>query len=211
MTSNSVTRLASVASAFFALAIPLRSQAGGAIVTAHQLAITFKTVSQAQSSAGDDKPGKFTASTNDIFESCVGTPPTKTQGIYLFIDCADPNNNTIAAIDTQPMLTTLALLGSITFDLNSGVQTTKQLAITASTVPAQIALSCNGALTTADVFGIVNVKFAALASTICPDSLTVKIIGTGSNPVPGDFIIDNGSSFNAKKRAAGISTFPPPM
>jgi len=28
--------------------------------------------------------------------------------------------------------------------------------------------------------------------------------------VPGDFIIDDGSQFQAKKRSASISSFPPP-
>jgi hypothetical protein len=210
MTSNPGICFGIAAAALFALAAPSRANAGGPIITAQQLAITLKTVSQTDTSSGNLKPDNFTAKTNDIFAACVGTPPTKTQGIYLFLNCSDLSvGGTILAIETQP-LTSLAAVGTMAIDTDLLVATTKDAGMTRTSAiaPVEISISCNGGATTAEFFGVMSLKFSALGSAVCPDSGQVKILGAGHNTPPGDFIVNSGSSIAVKKRAAGISTIP---
>jgi hypothetical protein len=210
MTSRFGFRFAIAAAALFSLGAPLRAQAGGA-TTAHPVTMTLKTVTQMTTGSGDSKPDKVTGTVKDVFELCTGAPATKTQGIYFFINCGFPNDNTIAAIETNP-LGLIATVGEVSFDLLRGVQTTKSGGATlkAVTVPVEVTIDCAGSTTTATMEGIMDLTFSDLAGQDCLDSAKVKLTGSGHSTVPGDFIIDDGSQFQAKKRSASISSFPPP-
>jgi hypothetical protein len=186
--------------------MPLRASAGGP-TTAHKVTITLKTISQTTNSKGDGQPDKVSAKTSDVFAACVGHSPSKTEGIYLFLNCGDPNlsTGTIEAMDTQP-LTDLGQVGTLTSDTEFVVVSTKGggATRTAVSVPVQISISCNAGGTTADLFGIMNVKYSTLGTTSCPNSVSLKVVGTGFNDPPGDFTVGDGSSVSAK-RVAGVS------
>jgi hypothetical protein len=198
----------------FALGRPLVATAGGAPVTAHLLSMTVKSVSQTTSSKGEDVFDKASGNVKNVFEACVGSPPSKTEGVYLFLDCGNLNNNVIAAIDTNPLFDTAVSVGQINFDLANLVVSTKGGVVTSSTVPVQIAITCNGGALDVGVFGIMDLKYSALGtSPSCPSSGSVKIVGEGTSNltglIPPTFIVGNGSSITAKKRSGAIVSFPP--
>lgn len=201
MTSNLVTRLAVMASASFVLGIPLRSQAGGPTFV-HPVAITLKTVSQATTGSGELKPDPFTAKSNAIFEVCQGTAPTKTQGIFLLLNC-DGLGNSIVAAETDPTFQILQTVGEMFFDMDFFVQTTKKMTTKSASVPVGITLDCNGSTTTVQLRGIMDLKYAINTAPIgpaaCVESGKVKVVGSGSSPGPGDFLVDDGSSISFKK------------
>jgi hypothetical protein len=183
-----------------------------AVVTGHKMTISLKTLSQMTNSSMDLKFDRVNVNTNDLFEACVGDPPTKTQGIYLFIDCSNLDNNVIAAVETQPLLE-LAEVGHIDFDDNANlnVKSTSNHGTTlkSASIPAEIELDC-GLTAQATLHGIVDINYKALGQDICPNSAAVKAVGTGSSTLAGgDFIVDDGTSFSVKTRAGGIVTFPP--
>lgn len=173
-------------------------------VTAHKLKISVKGLGQTVNDANDLKPDSFNANAKDLFEICTGSPPANDEGIYLFLDCEDLDNNMIAAIDTDP-LTLLEEIGSIDFDLGNLVVKEKGGELKSATVPASIEVDCGEAALSAQA--IIDVAFKALDSATCPNTANGKMIGVGSEDE--DFIVDQGSSLNAAKRAAAISTFPP--
>ena len=193
------------------LAIPLTAAAGGGPITAHQLSIKLKTVRQdPNATKGNERPDGGSASQKDVFESCVGSSPTKTQGVYLFLDCSNPTNNLIAAIDTDPLFDTAVPIGSLDIDTGNGVVTTKNGIMTKVVVPVVVNVSCNTDTTHLEAPGIMTLKFSALgASDACPSSGSISILGTGTDPGPGDFIVNNGSSISIKTRSGSISSFPP--
>jgi hypothetical protein len=194
------------------LAMPLMAAAGGGgPITAHQLSIKIKAVSQdPNASKGNDRPASRSASQKDVFESCVGSAPTKTQGVYLFLDCSNPTNNTIAAIDTDPLFDTAVVVGSLEIDTAHGVVTMKNGIMTKVVVPVIVHMSCNTDTTHVQAPGIMTMKFTALGnSDACPSSGSIAILGSGTDPGPGDFIVNNGSSISIKTRSGAISTFPP--
>ncbi|HTO52135.1 MAG TPA: hypothetical protein VMR50_02025 [Myxococcota bacterium] len=200
----------SAAIAAAAVVLPLHARAGGPPTTVHLLSINLKTVSQTTNSHGDDVADKVTAKQNDVFKQCVGASPAKDEGIYLFLDCADLNTNTIAAIDTDPLFDTAVIIGGVDFDLGHMVQKQKSGVTQSATVPVEIHLSCDGATTTADVSGIMSLTYSPLGgSPACPLSGKVQITGVGHNPTPGNFIVDSGSSVSVGKRSGSIVTFPP--
>ena len=210
MTTQSFAVRFGIGAISLALAIPLPAFAGGGgPITAHALTIKIKAVSQTTNSSDDDRPDSTGANQKDVFQTCVGTAPTKTQGIYLFLDCSNLAN-TINAIDTDPLFDTNVPLGEISFDLGHMVTTTKKGVLTKAIVPVEIVLSCNADATHVDAFGIMTINYTPLGSSpACPSSASVSVIGTGLNPLPGDFILNNGSSISAAKRSGAISTFPP--
>jgi hypothetical protein len=221
MTSRLCLRIS--AGLLFALAAS-GANAGGPI-TAQQLSLSLKSVSQTDTNSGDQKPGKHTANTKEVFEACMGnsTPPTKTQGIYLFLDCnalnvgTDPVTGTILAIDTAVLPpTALATVGTLTIHTDFGVLTTKSGGAkpTSVTVPVEVAIDCNASATTAELVGVMTMKLSLLGvSDFCPDSGSIKLLGAGNtedlvtmNPI--DFIVDNGSTIGVKKRSADITAIP---
>lgn len=193
-----------------ALATPLVASAGTGPITAHPLSIKLKTVTQMSITKGNDRPDNGTANQKDVFESCVASSPTKTQGVYLFMNCADPTINMIAAIDTDPLFDTAVFVGTVLIDTNHGVGTVKNGVLTKVIVPVEVQLNCNGGLTQVDAHGILNMKFSALdTSDACPQSGSITFTGTGTDPGPGDFIVNEGSSITIKNRSGAISSFPP--
>lgn len=205
-----ISRLALCGALCFGFAGLAKAQA---VVTAHKMTISLKTLSEMTTNSGDDRFDRVNANTNQLFEACVGHPPTRTQGIYLFIDCSDPDNNQIAAVETQP-LTLLSSVGSIDFDNNPNlfVRSTSNhgTVLKSASVPAEITLDC-GAPAMASLRGIVDVNYKLLGQDYCPNSAAVKAVGSGSSSLAGgDFIVDDGTSLQAKPRVGGITTFPPP-
>jgi len=140
---------------------------------------------------------------------CEGAPPTKTQGVFLFFNCADPTTGTIiAAINTDPF-SGIEQLGTVSFDTDHGIATTKNGVLTQVMVPIEIDLSCVGDTVTATTFGIMTLKFSALPpSDSCPLSGSIKILGVGDMPGPAPFVVNNGSSGSIGKRSSSITSFP---
>ena len=194
--------------AALALAAPLQAQAGGA-TTAHKLSISLHAVAQTTNGHGDNVPDKTTADANDVFKACVGTKPAKDEGVYLFLNCTDLTDNVIAAIDTNPLFDTAVQVGSVDFDLGHMVTTTSNGVRKSATVPVTISISCDGATTTATLNGIMTMNFSALgAADSCPLNAKVNVTGTGHDPGPGDFIVNQGSAISAANRSGAIASFP---
>src|SRR5262249_37138149 len=151
---------------------------------------------------------------------CVGTKPTNTQGVYVFFNnntavsgacTAPPASATILAIDTQP-LTRKAAVGTITFG-EPVIQNTTSHGATLKTIklPATVHISCNGAMTTAELNGILNLSYKAFTkgAPVCPISGSIKLTGTATDPAaPNDVVVDDGSIVKIHTRAGGISTIP---
>ncbi|HXX48478.1 MAG TPA: hypothetical protein VEN47_09635 [Myxococcota bacterium] len=212
------TRLRSTLAAALVLATPLPALAGGA-ETAHPLSLTLKLAGQTTDKAGDDVVGKLTVKSIDVFEGCTGiSTPTKTEGLYLFINCADPNSNEIDAVDTSGTPTSpptlLASVGSV--DIGAPViDTQKAGSTTAVIAPVKVNISCNGGDTTATLFGILNLKFSPLmVGGSCPFSGGMKIVGFGQDPnvqtPDNEFLVNDGSSLSIGKRSSTITTLPVP-
>jgi hypothetical protein len=172
-------------------------------------------VSQTTVRSGDDRPDVFVATAKDVFKACVGASPTKTQGVYFFINC-DPFSmafNEIDSVDlsTQPP-TRLATVGSITFE-DPLIDSTKGMIRKTAKVPVSITIDCNNThTTTAVLHGIMSLKYSPLAPVnACVDSGKVSLVGSGSSNLPGvpaTFIVDNGSGITVKKRSPTITSFP---
>ncbi|MFI5317350.1 MAG: hypothetical protein ACHQ6T_16745 [Myxococcota bacterium] len=193
---------------------PLAS-AGLGTITAHAVTLNLKTATQITTPKNDDKADKVSANQKDLYTKCVGTPPTKTQGIYLFIDCIQPpaaiRTHVILAIDTRQPVTRKATVGTITFDTPS-IRTTKGGGATLSSfkVPAAVHISCNGGTTTAELSGILNLNYSSLNYSGCVMSGSMKFTGTATDPnAPDDLIIDDGSVMKINKRSATIYGAPP--
>jgi hypothetical protein len=184
-------------------ALPL---AASAQITAHPVKLTLKTVSQTTNNNDDLKPDKFGANWKDVFQACVGTAPAKDEGLFLFIDCQDVNNNMLAAMDTNPV-NLLADIGGVSLDLGHAVYNEKNGLIQSVSVPAAITIDCEGA--SAEVTGIMDIKYKDLDGTQCPNSASAKV--TGATDDPETSIVDNGSSVTAEKRTLAVGTgFPAP-
>jgi len=197
-----------VISMSLSLASPLSALAGiTGPVTGHPLSIRLKIVHQTTNSSDDQKPEGQSRNEKDLFEACVGTPPTKTQGVFLFLDCADLSTNVIAAIDTTDPNTALTQVGTLEFDMDHEVTTTKTGVVTQQALPVQITLSCPLSSIDATAFGIMTLKFSELDMVdSCPVSGSVKIIGFGDDPDP--LVLNNGSSISIGKRSDLIQNFP---
>jgi hypothetical protein len=204
------------ATALLVLGTASRAHAGGGPITAHQLAITLRTISQTDNASLNQIPDRFNAQTKDVFEACTGSAPTKTQGLYLFLDCSvvnagvDPVPGTILAIETNP-LSRITDVATVQIHTDFQVISTKSAGTirTQLIAPVEIALSCNGASTTATLAGVMTMKYSALSTSVCPDSASIKILGAGDSVGPGEFTVDAGSLITVKKRAGAIATIPP--
>jgi hypothetical protein len=202
MTSSARILVGGVTFAAFALALPLGARAGGPTFV-HPVAITLKTVSQTTTNSGDLKPDPFTAKTVAVFEACQEATPTKTQGIFLMLNC-DGLGNSIVAAETSPTFQILQTIGEVFFDMDFFVQTTKNLDTKSASVPVAITLDCNGSTTTVQLRGIMDLKYGPNTSgvgapVVCPVSGAVKVVGSGVNSGVGDFLVDDGSSITIKK------------
>jgi hypothetical protein len=222
MSSKIPIRTLSVAAmgAALALGAPSLARAGATIVTAHSLSISFHSATEFTNSGGDDKTDKTDVNQKELYNKCVGTAPTKTQGVYLFLsngtglsgDCTTPPlTATILAIDTQP-LTRKAAVGTVTFGDPLIQNTTSHGAILKTIkVPATIHIDCDGA-PTAELNGILNLSYSQFTkgAPVCPISGSIKITGTATDPsAPNDVIVDDGSNVKINKRAGGITVVPP--
>ncbi len=199
-----------IAAAILVAAVP-PGHAGGGIVTAHPLSITLKTVSQTTNEKGEHRPDPFTAKTGDVFNACVGRPPSKTEGIYLFLNCTSLDlPNEIDAIDTQP-LTKRASVGTVSFDTTFKVFADKKGTLKSVSLPVTITIDCtaNSVTTTAEFHGTMDLNYTPVGTTtsVCPMSGKVKVTGTAVG-APGNTIVDDGSSITIKNRSASITTLP---
>ena len=195
--------------------LPALAHAGTAVFTAHPLAFSLRITNQGINKGGDGVAEHMGGRSQDLFSACVGTPPTKTEAVVLFIDCNDPNTNEIDAVDLAtgtPAL--LAHIGSLTFPTTVAVETTTG----GGTIPrteetlAEIDINCTSTVTlTAQVFGVLNVKMLPLSTggQVCAESGRIRTVGSGNITSLGDFIVDDGSSIALKPRLAGIIAPPP--
>jgi hypothetical protein len=191
------------------------------IVTAHSTSISLHAKTEFTNNSSDDKTDSTNATDKDLYEACVGTKPTKTQGIYVFFtnatalsgDCTTPPTKAdIVALDTSP-LTNKGLVGTITFD-DPLIENTKNKGATLTTikVPATVTINCGGT-TTADLHGILNLNYKAFSKSlpqVCPVSGSIKVTGSATSPTaPNDLVIDDGSLIKINTRDGGISLEPP--
>ncbi|HXZ85316.1 MAG TPA: hypothetical protein VEI82_07480 [Myxococcota bacterium] len=205
----STPRSIALAALAVAFGVPTWASAGTTI-TAHQVSMKLNTVTQMTTNKGDGKQDKTTVNQKDLFIACVGTAPTKTEGIFVFFDCAGPppGRGEIKAINTSP-LTDLADIGTITFGTPL-VRTTKGggTTITSIKLPATLEIDCGGAAS-AELSGTLNVSYSAFPNggPVCPSSGSMKF--TGSAAAGGqNFIIDDGSNVKINKRNGGITVDP---
>ncbi|HTO69197.1 MAG TPA: hypothetical protein VMR31_04990 [Myxococcota bacterium] len=222
MTSKHVIRSSCAALAGLALLSGPASfaRAGSAtIVTAHSTNISLHAKTEFTDKSGNDKTDSSNASQKDLYQACVGTKPTKTQGIYAFFtnatdisgNCTTPPTKIdLVALDTSP-LTNNGLVGTITLG-DPLIETTKSAGatLTAIKVPATVAIDCGGT-TTADLHGILNLNYKQFTKggPICPISGSLKVTGSATNPsAPNDLVIDDGSSIKINTRDGGISVEP---
>jgi len=223
MTARSAIRCGIAAAALFALGTPLRAHAGATTVTAHKVVLPIKGVSQDNNSSDNDIRHTESVSAQELFGICTGASPTKNQGIYLFLDCANLNNNTIAAVQTSSASTAATLIhtiGTVEFQTPVVVTSTNHgTTLTSQKMPAVVHISgCTtvGSSVVTDITGIATVNFTKLGALICPN--TVKITGTGSGTADlsgtggfsGSFLVDQGTVINGNARSGAIAGFPAP-
>ncbi|HTO69196.1 MAG TPA: hypothetical protein VMR31_04985 [Myxococcota bacterium] len=209
------TTILVVAATFAAasLFVPARARAGETVITAHQVTLSVKSVSQLTGDSGNDKPDKIGINQKDLFTVCTTQAPTKTQGVYVFFDCAGPppGTHTLLAIDTQPV-TFIANVGTMTFG-EPLVRTTSKggTVLNSIKVPVTVNINCNGGTTTATLDGILNLNYKAFPNggPMCPNNGTLKITGF-SDSTGVESIVDDGSSMKVNTRNGGITTIPGP-
>jgi hypothetical protein len=190
-------------------AIPIRANSGAAITTSHPLSFSLKLVSQTQASNGDDRADKETIDWKEVFEECVGDPPTSKQAIYLFMSCSDLNDNTIMAINTDPV-SGIDELGEIDFDLVHQIVIEKNDELKQVLMPAVVELQCNMGATDITLQGVMDLKFAGNAPQECPESGKLTLSGSGNTPsVFCNLLMNAGSTITVKKRNSAISGAPP--
>lgn len=180
--------------AVFALSLAFAGSAA-AQITAQPFKISIKGTVQAVGSM-DYKVGKISLGNDDVFFSCIGLPKTSSRDLYAYFDCDNLNNNTIAAVDLDP-ITIFDTIGQFTFDFTHGVSTTADdLAVLKKvTVPFTLFIDCTGITVSAS--GIADFTFKEYAGDTCPDTFKAKVTGVGDRGDP--FIVDDGSSVSAKK------------
>jgi hypothetical protein len=222
-------RAGTACAALLAMSIPLRTQAGTAVVTsAHPVAINISVLAQDYFN-GELRPDRERGTSKNILEACLDRPPTRTEALYLFIDCNDPTTNAIEAVNvdasTKPLatVTNLMTVGHVTFDGAHIVTTTRKTVATSATLPVQVAVSCNSGTTkelTLNLSGIVNLRlspigvFSTLPDTVCSLNAISRLTGTGfigSDAFDGpgidlDFLVNDGSSMTVKTRDRRIDT-----
>jgi hypothetical protein len=170
----------------------------------------LKGVSQSSNSNGDVLL-KHSGDTKDFFTMCVGTPATKTQGIYFFLNCADFTSNEFASVDTaNGVLTTLpGVSGGVTFDTANEMVVTKVKTLKTIVMPFSLEFGCGVEGFEAQQ-GIVEITYSLDGASICPDSMKFAFDGLGN--LDGDFsLILPGASIVAKPRSKTINAFPPAL
>jgi hypothetical protein len=208
MTFKLGIRVAVSAAACVGIAMPLLAHAVGP-VTGHLLSMSIRGVSQTTNSKDEDRPRNTSVNAKDVFAGCTSRSPTKSEGVYLFLDCSDLTNNMIAAIDTNRPLDTARFVGTVGFDLTHAVDSSRKGVLQSKVVPVTVEVACDGGAFL-EASGIMTIKYSALGSSpACPLSASVKITGIGYHEPPGDFIANTGSSITAKKRSGAITAFPP--
>ncbi|HTO06729.1 MAG TPA: hypothetical protein VMR86_06695 [Myxococcota bacterium] len=176
--------------------------------------MTLKLASQGESNSGDGRMDRTSLDVKDVFEVCTGARPTKTQGIFLFMNCGELTNNTIAAIDTQPF-GELAPVGGLSLN-GPLISVTKNGDTKSVTMPATLQISCDAGMGGLALIapGVLTLKYSALGGTTCPESATLKVTGSGGSSsvgLPGSFIVDDGTAVKAKNRDGAIASFPVPF
>jgi hypothetical protein len=173
--------------------------------------MTVKGLSQTTNNSGDDKFDRTTGHVDDVFALCTETSATKTQGVYLFLNCTDLNDNLIAAVETDP-LGGIAIVGELDFDMAHRVDSETKGDLKSSSIPVTVSINCNGGALVVEGHGVMDIKWSALsAGGICPLSGSLKLTGAGtgnSGQTPPSFIVDDGSSISIKNRSGSISSFP---
>lgn len=186
----------------FALSLPTSADAQ-VVVTTHPVKAKLKLLFQETGSSGLTKIAKVGADEGDIFEICTGESPTRSQGIFLSFDCANPSQNRIVAAETDPV-SVIAVLGDLSLDTGFAVETqAKTGGLASMVVPASIEISCAGF--DLEASGVLSLKYKALGSDgpVCPDSATFSF-GGRSLVFDEASVVDTGSKLSAGKRSATI-------
>jgi hypothetical protein len=199
VTSSFVRRVAAV---FACISLSALASAARAQESIHSIAFTLKAVTQGTNASADGTQVHSTVRDADIFEACVGTPPTKTQMLSLDIQsCDDPNQNLINAVDGSNMNIVLAGLGSITFVSDrsalktSGGGTVKKSEL----IPILISIECVAPDASITLSGIADVTYKPFGGTFCPETISARIIGVGMTTADPAFLANNGSAMHTKR------------
>ncbi|MBM4335411.1 MAG: hypothetical protein FJ108_05765 [Deltaproteobacteria bacterium] len=177
---------------FLALCLPNLASAQTTSTT-HALKLGVKGLVQDTGSTGLDAIGKFSASETSLFELCTGSAPTKTQGVFLVIDCDFPSNNRIVAAETSPVVTVLEVLGDLHLESDFAAEAESASAgLNKLVVPASLDLACTDL--SLETSGVLTLKLSPISTggPICPVSGSLGF--SGKAIVEGEHvIIDLGS------------------
>jgi hypothetical protein len=187
------------------ISLPVLARAGTTQESVHSFSITLRSVAQATTTGGDRTAAKSTVRNADIFEACVGQPPTKTQTLDLeFLDCNDPNDlndNLVNAVDGPNFDIVQPAIGAFMFEMDratyksSGGDTVEKSA----QIPVLLSIECIAPDASLTLEGIANITFKPFAGTFCPETVKVKLTGFGMTTADPAFLANDGSSAHSKR------------
>jgi hypothetical protein len=148
----------------------------------------------------DLKGARVAVTSADVFAGCVGTAPTKTQDLYVFVpDCTVLSSAPINAIDVDTS-NVIQTIGTVTFDVDNAVYTTARDGFTTkrSSMPIAFDVDCTSG-TTLSVTGIADVTYTPVDQIFfCAQTVKVRVTGLAIVPA-GGMLVDDGSTFTLKK------------
>ena len=197
-----MTRPRAFASSVFFTALLCLGAASGvrAQGAAYPLRIAIHGLQQKDAPGGNVKGAHVSVTSADVFMGCVGTAPTKTQDLYVFVtDCTVLGTASINAIDVDTS-NVIQTIGTVTFDVDNAVYTSTNSGQTTkrSSMPIAFDVDCTSG-TTLSVTGIADVTYTPVDQIFfCAQTVTVRVTGLAIVPA-GGVLVDDGSTFTLKK------------
>ncbi len=183
-----------------ALSLP-RGADAQTVITTHPVKAKLKLLYQDTGNNDQPKIGKLNLNERDVFEICTGEAPTRTQGIFLSIDCENPSNNRIVAADTDPV-SVIEVLGDLNFDEDFSFETESNNGSASVVSTTELEINCE--LLELQIRGVANSKFKPLGDAGgCLDSSTLSLSGPAEFFVE-NFIVDTGSKVTVGRRSSTI-------
>ncbi|HTO06731.1 MAG TPA: hypothetical protein VMR86_06705 [Myxococcota bacterium] len=170
---------------------------------AYPLRIAIHGVQQKDVPNGS-KAARVAISSADIFAGCVGTPPTKTQDLYVFLpDCTELGTASIDAIDVDTS-NVIQEIGTVTFDVDNAVYTSTGFTTKRSAMPITFDIECTGGPNLL-VSGIADVSYTPVDEIFfCAQTVKVRVTGLAAMP-SGGVLVDDGSTFQLKKANPAVT------
>jgi hypothetical protein len=195
-----VTSTRALVSTAFCVLLCLGAGAARAQQTAYPLRIAIRGLQQKDAPGGNTKGAHVSVSSADVFQGCVGTPPTSTQDLYVVVsDCTTLSTAPIDAIDAQTS-SVIQTIGTVTFDVNDAVYTSSNGGLTTkrSSMPIQFDVDCTSG-TSLSVSGIADVSYTPVDEIFfCAQTVKVRVTGLAIVPA-GGVLVDDGSTFTLRK------------